>query len=113
MTISNEAVEAAAKIVYRTSGRYRVMPYQQAHPTCRDEAREILEAAAPIIRAECLGEAADELRKWWEERMAYDPAAELTDTEYGTQNGTTDGIGAAEKLIRARAAAERSTNAHD
>lgn len=48
--IPDEAVDAAAKIVYRTSGRKRVMSYEQARPTCRDEAREILEAAAPHLQ---------------------------------------------------------------
>lgn len=45
--IPAEAVEAAAKLIYRTSGRKRVMSYEQARPTCEDEARLILEAAAP------------------------------------------------------------------
>jgi hypothetical protein len=47
--IPAEAVEAAAKIVYRTSGRKRVMSYEQARPACEDDARSILDAAAPYM----------------------------------------------------------------
>jgi len=120
MTISNEATRGMATcechhwvstnvpglitrwvIQCSLCGAYNIEEMNAAH-------RAALEAAAPIIRAECLEEAADELRKWWEERMDHDPAVELTDTEHGTQNGTTDGIGAAEKLLRARAADERT-----
>lgn len=45
--IPAEAIEAAALIIYRTSGRKRVMSYEQARPQCESDAREILEAAAP------------------------------------------------------------------
>ena len=54
-----DAVEAAAQIVYRTSGRKRVMSYEQARPLCEADAREILEAAAPHI-AKGYAEAFDE-----------------------------------------------------
>lgn len=60
--IPAEAVEAAAKIVYRTSGRKRVMSYEQARPACEDDARSILEAAAPYIqRSTTSGSERDEL----------------------------------------------------
>lgn len=47
--IPAEAVEAGARIVYRTSGRKRVMSYEQARSACEDDARSILEAAAPYM----------------------------------------------------------------
>jgi hypothetical protein len=51
MNISDEAIEAAAKIIYRTSGRKRVKSYAEAREACRAEARTILEAAAPHLDA--------------------------------------------------------------
>lgn len=56
-----QAVEAAAREVYCTSGRYRQMPYAVAVKACEAEALRILEAAAPFIRAQALNDAADEL----------------------------------------------------
>lgn len=52
MNIPDEAIEAAARVVYRTSGRKRVMPYSEARDACRDEALETLEAAAPHLMAD-------------------------------------------------------------
>lgn len=51
MNIPEQAVEAAAKIIYRTSGRKRVMRYEEARKACEAEARELLEAAAPYMMA--------------------------------------------------------------
>lgn len=50
--ISDEAIEAAAKAIYHTSGRARQMPYSVAREACEDEAREVLEAAAPYMLSE-------------------------------------------------------------
>ena len=52
MKITDEAVEVAAKLIYRTSGRRRVQSYESAAKECRSEALEILEAAAPHMLAE-------------------------------------------------------------
>lgn len=51
LVISDEAVEAAAKAVYHTSGRARQMPYSVAREACESEARAVLEAAAPHLMA--------------------------------------------------------------
>lgn len=48
--IPAQAVEAAAKIIYRTSGRKRVMRYEDACDACKAEALELLDAAAPHMR---------------------------------------------------------------
>ena len=88
MSISDEAVEAAAKIVYRTSGRKRVMDYEEARAACVAEAREILEAAAPYIRAEALLDAA---------QAAIDPTSEDMDKYFIDQSDTG-------RWLRARAA---------
>ena len=45
--IPEAAVEAAARIIYRDSGRKRVMSYRDAKEACEADARDILEAAAP------------------------------------------------------------------
>lgn len=47
-----EAVEAAAREVYATSGRKRVKSYDEAREQCADEAKTILEAAAPHMLLE-------------------------------------------------------------
>ena len=60
MNIPDEAAEAAAREVYHTSGRYRVMPYSQAKSDCVEEATRILTAAAPLFAAEA-----------WEEGCAH------------------------------------------
>jgi hypothetical protein len=49
MTISDEAVEAVAQLIYRSSGRHRVMTYDEARANCHAEALVLLEAAAPYM----------------------------------------------------------------
>jgi hypothetical protein len=49
--IPEAAVEAVASIIYRTSGRRRVMSYEDARDACESEALEYLEAAAPLLMA--------------------------------------------------------------
>lgn len=90
--IPQEAIEAAAKEVYRTSGRYRVMPYSEAREACESEALRILEAAAPFLRAQALDDAADEFY------------SRLPD---GTGNGRAYNSYRVAELLRARAATER------
>ena len=55
MTISNEAVEKAAMAL---RDRYAIEVCELPVSSFLDDARAALEAAAPIIRAECLEEAA-------------------------------------------------------
>ena len=55
--IPDEAVEAAARIIYRDSGRKRVMSYEDAKEACEADARDILEAALPHL-AESIWDAA-------------------------------------------------------
>lgn len=50
--ISDEAVEAAAKVLLRTSVNRFVEPRQQALELCKAEVRPVLEAAAPHMLAE-------------------------------------------------------------
>jgi hypothetical protein len=83
--IPAEAIEAAAQLIYRTSGRKRVMSYEQARPACADEAREILEAAAPHMLAEAWDEGAraGEDNVWAGERQP-------TQNPYATSHGSDD-----------------------
>jgi hypothetical protein len=74
MNIPDEAVEAAAREVYHTSGRYRVMPYSQAKSECVEEATRILAAAAPFIASQAWEEG------WAHYRMHFSP----NDPEYGS-----------------------------
>ena len=63
--IPNEAVEAAAKWLHDNDCRSALHSGFPADIECYDwlvEAKELLEAAAPIIRAECLAETAEEMR---------------------------------------------------
>jgi hypothetical protein len=50
--IPEAAVEAAARIIYRDSGRKRVMSYEDAREACEADAIDILEAAYPAIAEE-------------------------------------------------------------
>lgn len=125
MTISDEAVEAAAKAAYE------VMPVElfgedgpvlwehlsdsilgnsRKHHEL-DRARAALEAAAPFIRAEALEDAADALdsddeNSFYETRrreLAYPYSKPMLAEQWGE----LDGIESAAKFLRARAAAER------
>jgi len=58
--IPEAAVEAAARIIYRDSGRKRVMSYRDAKEACEADARDILEAAAPHMLTEAKADAWDE-----------------------------------------------------
>lgn len=49
--VSNEAVEAAAHILYQTSVNRFVEPREKALELCKAEVRPILEAAAPHMFA--------------------------------------------------------------
>ena len=49
MNIPDEAVEAAARVIYRTSGAYKRANYETARTSCTREAKKVLEAAAPMI----------------------------------------------------------------
>ena len=110
MTISNEAVEAAANAISECSGmRFdgfwsRV---EDLEPEDREyaltEARAALEAAAPIIRAEAAGQWAEAMDKsandlvqsWGEVPMSVTASATLAATRYEARR------------LRARAVAER------
>jgi hypothetical protein len=93
MTISNEAVEAALHAHWSTDDSSEV------------RMRAALEAAAGIIRAECLAETADLLKPpgtlWWG-----DQGVTVADPP-GLPFATLD------EWLRARAAAVRSNRAHD
>ena len=92
MTISNEAVEKALSAGLSTHDWGMFEAQQGDMGEAVDEAiRAALEAAAPIIRAECLEEAGD---------AADDPSREDMDTYFIDQSD----VG---RWLRARALAER------
>ena len=106
MTISNEAVEAAARAIYATEAQpiydevkeeftgHRPWEWltERSWYAYRDKARLTLEAAAPIIKAAALEEAASLF------------AARLPN---GTGNGRAYNSYQVADMLRARAAAER------
>ena len=60
MTISNEALEAAARAIFGDpSGETWALQLPEVQARSREDARLALEAAAGIIRAEALEDAAD------------------------------------------------------
>lgn len=74
MTISNEAVEAAAKafspnawdptaLLFVAHGETLEASRRRAQEAARNAARAALEAAAPIIRAEAIRAAAEQMRE--------------------------------------------------
>ena len=96
MTISNEAVEKAADALRE----YDDQVVRGIAPEYARAARTILEAAAPIIRAECLEEAARDLAQ-----LPYVKPDQPGRAEYesvlAVRRGNTDG------WLLARAKAER------
>ena len=101
MTISNEAVEKALSAGLSTHDWGMFEAQQGDMGEAVDEAiRAALEAAAPIIRAECLEEAAKELSQLAYVRPDHPDRAEYQ-RMIGIRRGNTD------DWLRARALAER------
>lgn len=115
MTISDEALEAAAKAIWEARPMERV--YEEGSPSygaakpwadikqyqrdrCMTLARYALEAAAPFIRAEALEEAAADIQA---SRPEMGPGINIT--QY--REGRYDSLAWAAHRLRARAAAER------
>lgn len=115
MTIRDEAVEAAAKAIYKNLG---MSPWEHLGPLTqdayRDTARHALEAAAPFIRAEALEDAADALdsddeNSFYETRRR-ELAFPYSKPMHSEQWGELDGIESAGKWLRTRAAEMRQGN---
>lgn len=97
MTISNEAVEAAARVMLDKMYDDKTLKVDDED---RDIMRAALEAAAPFIRAEALLEAADAIRA---ERPEMGPGINIT--QY--RDGRNDAFTTAAALCASRAAEMR------
>ena len=104
MTISNEAVEAAARVMVPGAWDPNALPFmahgdtlelarERAQESALSLARAVLEAAAPFIRAECLEEAAEE---GWQALL-----------DHARATRSVPGADFLRDYLRARAAAER------
>lgn len=104
MTISNEAVEAAARAIHEAGDWDEPWTGDDWRADCaRSEALRALEAVAPIIRAGALEAAADSVSQ----RIDQIEAHQVPECEYGALLAQREEAASIYRDLRARAAAER------